>query len=204
MTAFSKEMPNYRIAATEHGDTVKLIAARELGDANRWPELVWLNALVWPYITDDEARAGTGVLLSGQFIKIPAPAGVLSDRAETGQVFERDCKMTDRMLDDNGAGDFQVVSGSSNLVQQLQHRIITPRGQAMRHPAYGSLLYRVIGRVNGPAASLLAAEYTKSAVLSDYRIRSVESSDAKVTGDRVEVTARATTIAGGVVDLQIE
>ena len=203
MTAFSKEMPSYRIAATEHGDTVKLIAARELGDANRWPELVWLNALVWPYITDDEARAGEGVLLSGQFIKIPAPAGVLSDRAETGQVFERDCKMAGRMLADDGNGDFLVVSGSANLVQQLQHRIVTPRGQAMRHPTYGSLLYRVIGRMNGPAASLLAAEYTKSAVRADYRIRSVDSAEAKVVGDQVAVTSRATTIAGGVVDLTI-
>lgn len=201
MTAFSREMPSYRIAATEHGDTIRSIAARETGDANRWPELVWLNALVWPYITDIEERAGNGVLLSGQFIKIPAPAGVLSDSAETGQVFERDCKMQNRMLGDNGAGDFAVVAGSSNLVQQLQHRIVTPRGQAMRHPTYGSLLYRVIGRVNGPAASLLAAEYTKSAVLSDYRIRSVQSVDAQVTGDQVQVEARAVTIAGGVVDL---
>ena len=204
MSEFERQLPSYRLVEIHYGDDLQAIASREMGDANRWPELVWLNALVWPYITDDEARAGTGVLLSGQFIKIPAPAGVLSDRAETGQVFERDCKMTDRMLADDGAGDFQVVSGSSNLVQQLQHRIITPRGQAMRHPTYGSLLYRVSGRVNGPAASLLAAEYTKAAVLSDYRIRSVESSDAKVTGDAVAVTARATTIAGGVVDLQIE
>lgn len=204
MTAFSKEMPSYRIAATEHGDTIKLVAARELGDSNRWPELVWLNTLVWPYITDDPTRAGTGVLLSGQFIKIPAPAGVLSERAETGQVFERDVKMNNRMLEADDSGDFLVVSGSKNLVQQLQHRIITPRGQAMRHPTYGSLLYRLIGRVNGPAAGMLGAEYTKSAVLSDYRIRSVEYAQATPTGDKIPVTARAVTIAGGVVDLTIE
>lgn len=204
MTAFSKSTPTYRLVTTEHGDTVRSVAARELGDANRWPELVWLNALTWPYITNDESRAGPGVLLAGQFIKVPAPAGVLSDRAETGQVFERDCMMQNRMLEDNGAGDFAVVSGSSNLKQQLQHRLITPRGQAMRHPGYGSLLYRVIGRVNGPAASLLAAQYTESTLLSDYRIKNVESADATVVGDQVRVEARAVTIAGGVVDLSIE
>jgi hypothetical protein len=57
--------------------------------------------------------------------------------------------------------------------------------------------------MNGPAASLLAAEYTKSAVRADYRIRSVDSAEAKVVGDQVAVTSRATTIAGGVVDLTI-
>ncbi len=204
MTVFSKEMPSYRLVTTEHGDTVRSVAARELGDANRWPELVWLNSLVWPYITTDESLVKPGVLLAGQFIKVPAPNGVLSDRAETGQVFERDCKMQGRMLGDDGAGDFAVVSGSSNLVQQLQHRLITPRGQAMRHPTYGSLLYRLIGRVNGPAANLLAAQYTRSTVLSDYRIRDVESADASVTGDQIRVEARAVTIAGGVVDLSNE
>lgn len=201
MNEFSREMPSYRIAATEQGDTIRSIAGRELGDANRWPELVWLNSLVWPYITTDESRAGVGVLLAGAFIKIPAPAGIRSNSDETGQVFERDCKMSNRLLSDDGAGDFSVVTGSANLVQQIQHRIVTPRGQAMRHPTYGSLLYRVIGRVNGPAASLLAAEYTKSAVLSDYRIRSMESVDAQVVGDQVAVDAKAVTIAGGVVDI---
>jgi len=201
MTVFSREMPPVRLAATEYGDDMPRIAARELGDANRWPELVWVNNLSWPFITDDPARVADGVLQSGDFIKIPAPVGVFEGSADTGRVFERDCLMTDRQLRASESGDFEVVSGSANLCQQLQHRVVTPRGQAMRHPDYGSLFYRLIGKINGPAASLLAAEYAKATILSDYRVRSVDAVAATVENDKIKVTARAQAAAGGVVDV---
>lgn len=201
MTVFSKELPKYRIASTEHGDTMQSIASRELGSANRWAELVWINSLSWPYITDDPARVTDGVLLSGGFIKIPAPTGVNSRSAETGQVFERDCVMINRTLRDDGNGDFAIVTGSANLSQQLLHRIVTPRGQARRHPRYGCLVHRLIGKIGGLAANLLATEYIKSTLLSDYRVNSVESATATIVGDTVTVEARAMTIAGGAVDV---
>lgn len=201
MSVFSRPMPTYRIAATEHGDTIRSIAAREMGDANRWPELVWLNALVWPYITDDEARVGPGVLLSGDVIKIPAPVGVSASDDDPNRVFERDVRMTGRLMRPSSSGDFEVVAGAPNLAQQLNHRIATPKGQLMRHPEYGSTLYRILGRVSGPAANILATDYTRSAILSDYRVRSIESLQAATDGDAVRVRARVETIAGGIVDV---
>lgn len=201
MTTFSREMPKYRVVPTEHGDDMPAIASRELGDANRWTELVWLNGLSWPYITDDPERVGPGVLLTGSFLKVPAPAGVHRNADQIGQVFERDCIMVRRNLQADEAGDFAVVTGSANLSQQLLHRIVTPRGQALRHPEYGSLFYRLIGRVNGQAANLLATEYAKSTLLSDYRIRSVQSANATVVEDQIKVVARAETIAGGAIDV---
>lgn len=194
-------MPSYRVAATERGDDMPAIAARELGDANRWPELVWVNSLSWPYITDDEARVGPGVVLTGTFIKIPAPAGVYREADDTGQVFERDCALEGRQLRSDGMGDFVIATGSKNLAQQLLHRIVTPRGQATRHPDYGCMVYRLLGKISGPSANLLATEYVKSALLSDYRVRLVQSASATIEGDAVKVKARAETIAGGAVDI---
>lgn len=201
MSDFERPLPSYRLAETRWGDDLQAVAAREMGDANRWPELVWLNELRHPYITTDDRIAGPGVLLAGAFLKVPAPAGVWTDDAERGQVYERDCAMTARLLTDDGAGDLAVFAGADNLRQQLQHRIDTPRGQARRHPEYGCLVSRLKGKVNGPTAGLMASQYVKAALLADYRVSRVDYSTAEVKGDAIRVTARAVAIEGGVVDL---
>lgn len=201
MSQFEQELPSFRLAQTRHGDDLQAIAARELGDANRWPELVWVNNLTWPYLTGDEGSASSSVLLYGSQIKVPAPVGVYSDSAEQGRVYERDCRMYQRQLIDNGAGDLDLVSGTDNLKQQLQHRINTPRGQARRHPEYGCRIWLLIGRVNGQTAGALGAAYIKSALESDYRVSKVTNSSAVMSGDAINATAQAEAIAGGQLDL---
>jgi phage baseplate assembly protein W len=200
---FERPLPSYRLAQTHWNDDLQAVAAREMGDANRWPELVWLNALVPPYITTDDRQVGASVLLAGAFIKVPAPASVWTDGAERGQVYERDCLLVGRQLTDDGNGDLAVVTGADNLRQQLQHAVSTPRGQARRHPEYGCLVWRLQGTVNGPVAAKLGAEYVKATLKSDYRVKSVDYSKAEVSGDAVRITARAVAIEGGVVDLAI-
>lgn len=201
MAEFEREMPSYRLAETHAGDTLPRVAAREMGDANRWPELVWINNLTSPYLTDTPAEASDTVLLTGSMIRIPAPTGVNTDATERAQVYERDCKMVKRRLTDDGNGDFAVVSGTDNLTQQLKHRIVTPRGQLVRHADYGCLVWLLQGKVAGPTASLLGAQYVKAALQADYRVSSVISSTAEVDGDATRITATAEAIAGGKVDI---
>lgn len=201
MAEFEREMPSYRLAETHAGDTLQRVAAREMGDANRWPELVWINNLTSPYLTDILAEASATVLLTGSMIRIPAPTGVNTDATERAQVYERDCKMVKRRLTDDGNGDFAVVSGTDNLKQQLTHRIVTPRGQLVRHADYGCLVWLLHGKVAGPTASLLGAQYVKAALQADYRVSSVTSSTAEVDGDTTRITATAEAIAGGKVDI---
>lgn len=201
MSEFERERPSFRLVETRHGDDLQAVAAREMGDANRWPELVWLNELTHPYLTDDERRVSASVLLTGSLLRVPAPVGVVTDDADRGQVYERDCLLVNRQLTDDGAGDFAVVSGSDNLTQQLKHRINTPRGQARRHPEYGCLVWRLLGTVNGPLAGALGAQYVKSALLADYRVSGVSSAIAEVRDGVVRVTAKAEAIAGGAVDV---
>ena len=203
MSEFERELPSFRLAQIHHGDDLPTIAGREMGDANRWPELVWLNSLTHPYVTDNAALASSSVLLSGAFIRVPAPVGLATGDTDAGRVFERDCLLTAKALTVDDGGDLAVVTGADNLRQQLSHLIGTPRGQARRHPEYGCLIWRLVGTVNGPAASLMGAEYVRSALRSDYRVSSVSSSDAEVVGDAVRITARAIAIEGGVVDVAI-
>lgn len=201
MSEFEREMPNYRLAETVRGDTLQRVAAREMGDANRWPELVWLNSLVSPYLTDDASQAGATTLLTGSLIRVPAPTGMFTDPDEIGQVYERDCKLVRRRLIDDGNGDILVASGSDNLKQQLTHRVVTPRGQLVRHSDYGCLVWQLHGKVAGPVAGLLGAQYVKAAVQADYRVSQVTSSTAEITGDVTRITATAEAIAGGKVDI---
>lgn len=201
MSEFERDMPSYRLAETRYGDTLQKVAAREMGDANRWTELVWINALVPPYLTDDVEQASTKVLLNGELIRIPAPTGVFTDTAARGQVYERDCKMVNRRLVDDGNGDFAVVAGVDNLTQQLKHAIDTPRGQLRRHQGYGCLVWNLIGTVNGPTANLLGAQYVKATLEADYRVSSVTKSSSTMVGDQIQIEATAEAIAGGKVDI---
>ncbi len=197
MSVFEAQAPAFRLATTHHGDTLQAVAARELGDPNRWTELVWLNQLSHPYITDDAQRAGAGVLLSGQSIKVPAPAGFNDlDVSDEDSVYEADCRMVARRLAVGSDGDFDVVSGVKNLKQQLSHRIATPMGQAFRHPDYGCKIYRLVGTKNGATAARLGAEYVKASLLADYRVKAVPSSKASVAGDVVRIDAVAEAVTG--------
>ena len=200
MSEFERPLPTYRLVQTHHGDTLQSVAHREMGDANRWPELVWINSLRPPYITDDERRVADGVILSGGFLKIPAPQGVWTDDASRGQVYERDAALDDKLLAAEN-GDLVVVAGADNLRQQLTHRVVTPRGQLVRHPEYGCRAWRLMGGINGPTAGMLAAQYVKATLAADYRVASVEDTTAEVIGDTIRVSAKARAIEGGVIDV---
>lgn len=203
MTDFEREMPSFRLAETHHGDDLAAIAHRELRDAKRWPELIWINQLTYPYLTDDPNEVTAGVLLRGSLIRIPAPIAtpVNEDADERAQVFGRDIALQGKRLSFTEDGDFAVVAGTKNLSQQLKHAIDTPRGQLRRHPEYGCLVWSLKGTVNGPTAEMLGAAHVRATLNADYRVNRVVRSTAAITGDAVIITAVAEAIDGGSVDL---
>lgn len=199
MSYFERQLPPTRLVQTHAGDDLQAVAHRELGDANRWPELVWINNLVWPYLTDDDRRVTEGVLLNGSTLKVPAPAGFTSTQAarnEQGTIYGTDCRLTRKLLGDDGEGDFDICGGVDNLKQQLKHLVDTPRGQARRHPEYGCLVWRMKGVINGPTAVALGAEYVRSALLTDYRVASVTQSQGSSRGDDLSVQAEVVAVGG--------
>lgn len=201
MSQFERELTSFRLVSTNHGDSLQSVASRELGDANRWPELVWLNDLLPPYLTDDESLATDQVLLNGAHLRVPSAATSPVEETEFAEIFARDCGLFGKSLAANEAGDFAITSGVDNLTQQLRHAINTPRGQQTRHPEYGCLVWSLFGSVTGPTAARLGADYVKATIGSDYRISQVLSAVADISGDAVRVTARAEAISGGIIDL---
>jgi len=199
MTVFDKALDGFRFVDILFDDTLQAIAARELGTAARWAELIAFNKLVPPYIAD--ARSA-GVLAYGDQILVPAPTAVISSTADPTRVFETDIELRKGKLviDD---GDFGVVSGLANLNQSIRHRLETDRGELPFHTEYGSLVRRLIGAINGPTAALLAAQYASSALLTDPRIASIVSAQAEVVGDVINVRIECQPVAGKPVELTI-
>ncbi len=201
--SLQRPIEGYRLAQTRFGDTMQLIAARELGDATGWPELVAFNGLVPPFITDDPAPQVRGVLLSGDLIRIQANSAIVSATVDADRVFERDVDLAGGSLSADAGGDLLVAGGLDNLKQAVRHRVDTDRGELIFHPDYGSLVRRLIGAVNGPTAALLAAGYVRAAVLLDPRIQAVVESIAEVIGDTITVRVVAEPIVGKRVELNL-
>lgn len=196
MTEFDRQMYGFRFAETMRGDSLQTIAARELGDASRWTELIAFNSLVPPFITDDAALVMSGVILSGGIILVPAPAPVATTTTDPEKVFESDIRLGSDGALMTDAGDFAVVTGVQNLARALKNRIEVERGDLIYHTEYGSNVRRIVGSVNSPTAALLAGQYAKSAVQADPRIDRVTKVSADVVGDRVSVTIEAVTVSG--------
>lgn len=204
MSNLRRQIYGYRFVEILQGDTLQAIAARELGDASRWAEIVSYNGLKPPYLTGDSSQAGIGVLLYGALIRLPASSPVISSTNDPEKVFERDVKLIAGKLGVTSSGDLDVVSGTANLKQAITNRIDTDRGELIYHAQdYGSLVRRLVGAVNGPTAGLLAAEYAKAAVLADPRISAVLSANAEVSGDVIKVSVEAQPVVGRPVDIQV-
>ena len=195
-TPFDQVLYGYRFVSTTQDDTLQSIAAREMGDGKLWPQLVQINGLVPPYITTNPAAAGSGVLLAGAQIMVSAPIsdGVSQDPSAVFLV-DMTTDASGQLLDD-GKGDFASVSGLSNLSQSLRNRIETEQRELVMHTGYGSRVRKIVGVANGPTAGVLAAQYAKSAVLADPRVRKVSAATAQVVGDRVSVSVEAVPISG--------
>lgn len=198
-----RPLEGYRFVQTRHGDTLQLVAARELGDATRWPDLIAFNSLRPPFLVDDPALRRPGVLVTGDLLRVPAAVAVVEAKTDAALVFERDVELQGGAVGVAG-GDFAVASGLDNLRQALRHRVETEQGELIFHPDYGCLVRRLIGAVNGPTAALLAASYVRAALQRDHRIKAVLDSSAEVVGDVIRVSVTVEPIVGRRVDLSLD
>ncbi|MGF6641777.1 hypothetical protein [Paraburkholderia sp. MM6662-R1] len=194
-TPFDTPLVGYRFVQTQYGDTLQRFAARELGDASRWTQIVALNNLLPPYLTDDPDAVTSQVVLNGGYLVIPA-ASPSAQNPDPNGVFGTDLLLTaDGLLATNGT-DFAVVSGADNLVQALRNALTTDQGELLYHGDYGSLIRRILGTVNGPTAGLLAAEYAGQTVAADTRVKAVQDASATISGDVISVTVQAEPVTG--------
>src|SRR3546814_6405451 len=156
-TPFSRPIYGFRFVEVRLGDTLQAIAARELGDAGRWYDLIAYNQLVPPFITDDPVLVRDGVRTAGDLILVPAPSLPESGSADPENVFQRDIDLTGGVLSVEN-GDFAVVSGRANLRQAIKHRVETERGELIFQLGRASWRERVCQYVS---SSVVAVQLKK-------------------------------------------
>lgn len=195
--SITKAIAGIRRAATNVGDTIQAIALRETGEMSRWYDLVQLNNLLPPYLTDKLELAGPRVLLAGQqTIRIPAAAPPPTGVADTETVFGTDLRLDGGRLDATPGGDLLTVSGAPNLTQALRNRLVTHPGDLGYHPRYGCDVHKLVGRGGTSTTDQLAVAFVARAIRSDARIARVEGAVGGLVGDTINISATAVSVDG--------
>jgi len=183
-----------KLIAVKIGDTLQTIASRELGDVQRWRELVQINDLRPPYIIQsiDDADRVENTLLWGDSIAVPS-VGDTGPLTGAG-VYGIDPWIVGGQLLANENGDLAMAGGTDNLGQALRNRIYTPFRSYLPHPDYGCEIHAMLGVRNRPTAAMLGAGFARLATMRDPRIMEAKA-NARAVGDRlyVLVTASPTT-----------
>lgn len=197
----------------QYGDTMQSIAQYYYNDVGAWIDLIEHNNLKYPYIVDDELvknKDPQRLVTIGDTIIIPTEETlsdvVLQDISSKDidalleLSFGRDLNITrdeayfneygtsDEILGFSGTtGDLDTVTGIANIKQQLQTRLLTPRGSLMLHPNYGSDLHELFGKNIPEQAVLIDMEVCRT-LLSDGRVQSANNVDWKIEGNEYSGT----------------
>jgi phage baseplate assembly protein W len=184
------------------GDTLASIAGRVLGDSTQWPKLASINNLDYPYLDfsgplgapdPSFAAAGLKVLGSGASIKMPLPSAQ-GNVAIAFDPFGTD--LQDSQAVSGSPPDEALIGGLNNLGAAIIRRLLTPKGKIPWHPEYGSLLPTFIGTPQELNYIDSIELETEQCILSDPRILSVQSVEANIEGNSVQIQASVLTPLG--------
>lgn len=175
------------------GDTIRSLAQRLLGDFKRWRELVEINQLVYPFISDSSAP---GVLSPGDSLIYPGnvPGSPPSDELEA-ELYGRDLALQDGYLQLQG-GTLGLALGLENLRAALERRLSTERGGLPAHPtSYGRKINQYIGGVADDVNLRLIKLELDACCLQDPRAIAVDSSAAHDGRAVARAQARVTPVS---------
>lgn len=182
----------------EAGLSLERIAQKELGDSTRWGEIVEVNGLKAPYVTDDRSSTAEGVLRPGDTYLIPTPARngfsqvppakeikTTAGLSELEKSLGTDLKLTaDFDLSLSNSGDLDVVSGAQNLAQAVLLKLAYQKGEVMRYPELGAGL---IPGVKFPPIEAIKDGLTNT-LLQDNRVESIKDLSIIREGSSVSLT----------------
>lgn len=165
------------------GITLERLAQQELGDSTRWGEIVEVNNLKSPYISDDPQESRDGVLRAGSNILIPTPVQNGFSQVPVGKVNKLTSGMSelekslgvDFKLDKNfdlvlsSSGDLEIIAGADNMSQAVMLKLSYEPGEVMLYPELGAGIQ--IGKKFPPIEDI--KDRVTNSLLQDSRIQKV-------------------------------
>jgi hypothetical protein len=133
------------------GTSLERLALERLGDASRWPELVELNQLKAPYVTQDLSDTRENLIKPGDKILIPQPIvfgfGSTPTNRETFineglTEVERNLGIDLKLNENNdleftNKNDINLVLGAENAAQAILLKLAIEKGEILDHPDLG-------------------------------------------------------------------
>jgi len=203
----------YRI---RQGDTLERIALNTLGSVERSWDIIELNGLVWPFISDDLSvipgefttefdpegfrvrpeviGGGAHVRGTGDVLWLPPDArlGVAESTITERDVelYGRDLELRDGFPVPNVDGELAIVEGMANMAQAIRHRIGTVQGELVLHPGYGIERLLSVGIEGTYANVVFSGLGVARAIAQDPRV--VGIADLRVTFVQTVNTASMT------------
>lgn len=192
-----------------YSETMQAISQKYFNTPSYWIDLVEHNDLRYPYIveTDNEKKENPEHLVTyGDTIIIPSEEELSNvslqelNKKDTETLVElslgRDLNITDDekyfnahgssdeilAFTDNGSGDLDVVRGVSNIKQQLQTRLLTPKGSLLLHPEYGSEIHNLFTYNTIETATLIEMEVARTLKV-DTRVENVNIINWTIKGN---------------------
>lgn len=202
LAAINPANATYKTALVGLGDDIKTLAFKLLGDPEKWPQLVMLNNLTYPYVASKDyisANGTTNVIAFGDPVIFPAPktgeSGSRVYRTETGDSlnlspFER-ALGNDWRIDPNtgdiiwGANDVTLVYGVENISQFIRKRFTIRKGFWRRAIRIGFTDFLGDPELSG---DVIMAE-AQGLFIDDDRIESCEVADVQQQAQNAIIVA---------------
>ncbi len=194
-------------AVVNGGDNIRKLAKRLLGSSGKWKQLVIVNNLKPPYIS--ESGDGVDVLRPGDFIKFPSfspkdqtgvaqtSTGKRKTLSETEEAFGRDIKISipsssigTNVFDfaDGESGDLETIEGLDNMAQAVRIKFETERGELPLHRTFGIKL--PIGIKFAGASSFIEFQIgARASILADRRISDIGSFSVTAEGNTMRINS---------------
>lgn len=133
------------------GTTLERLALNELGDARRWVEIIELNNLKPPYISNDNTLQNDSVKKPGDKILLPQPISngfattpinretfVLQGLSELEKNLGVDLKLsTNYDLQLSNSNDLVLIKGIDNAIQSILLKLVLEKQEILDHPSIG-------------------------------------------------------------------
>lgn len=176
------------------GDNIQMIAMRELGDIDKFKDIIILNNLKPPYISQ---TGGVGVLKYGDKILIPKPNASGASSVVKNVPYnitknmlqaEIDLGVDIRLTEDGDLAlasnkDLDLVAGVDNFVQAIALKLYLEKKSLKRHPFIGTNL-NLGSKLRSKGLSNLRKEILDS-LGSDSRVESIPYIELRQEGGTI-------------------